>query len=333
MNKQRTRLIVGTLVSLGLLVWLLWQTDWDEVLQRLREADPLLLLAALLMIILGVVLRAWRWGIMLEPMDEERSFSTLFDAVNVGYLANNLLPARLGDLLRAYLVGEWTRAPFSFALSTTVVERVLDTLVVVVMLFGVLPFLPVPPLAARTGMLVGAAFFVGGILLGVAAWQRAWSERLLRAMLRPLPLDADVWSARLVALLDGFALVQQPGRFARVLVSTALIWIVSIASYWFTFRAFALVGLGPLSAAFTICLAALGMAAPSGPAAAGTFDAAAAGALLILGVPAGLAGGVALVLHAINFIGVTLLGVWSMARRGLSLGSLTTRAEAESAGG
>lgn len=325
MKGNRTRLIVGTLVSLVLLGWVIATTDWAEVGRRLQEADPLLLFAAFVAVAAGIALRAWRWGIMLEPEDKP-GLGTLFDLLNVGYLANNLLPARLGDILRAYLAAQWTRVSLSFALSTTVVERVLDTLVVVIMLFGVLPFLPVPPAAARTGMLFGAGFFLAGILLVVAAWQREASERLIRALLRPLPLDEEVWGARLVALLDGFALVRQPARFARVLLSTVIIWSVAISSYWLTFRAFALT-LGPLDGAFTISLAALGMAAPSGPGAAGTYDAAASGALQILGVPAGLAGGVAVILHLINFITITLLGLWSMARRGLSLGSLTTQAE------
>lgn len=326
MAQQRTRLLIGSLVSLVLLGWVIWRTDWQEVGQRLSDANPVLLFAAFLGVMAGVSFRAWRYGIMLEPEDAERPFLTLLDVVSLGYFANNILPARLGDVLRAYLAGEWTRASFSFSLSTTVVERVLDLLVVVLMLFGTLPFLPVPPIAARAGVLMGIAIFVGGLALVAAAWQRDASERLIRAVLRPLPLDEHLWGERLVALLDGFAVVRQPARFARVLVSTVAVWAVAVASYWFTFRAFDL-DLGPLAAAFTISLAALGMAAPSGPASAGTFDAAAAGALTILGLEVGLAGGVAVVLHIINFLAVTVMGLWSLARRGLSLGTLAQRAE------
>ncbi|MGH2542634.1 MAG: lysylphosphatidylglycerol synthase transmembrane domain-containing protein [Ardenticatenaceae bacterium] len=327
MKNPRTRLIVGTIVSLVLLAWVLWRTDWAEVAERLREADLLMLLAAFVLIAFSVALRAWRWGMMLEPEDAQRPYGTLFDIVNLGYFANNLLPARLGDLLRAYLAGQWTGASFSFALSTTVVERVLDTLIVVLMIFGLLPFLPVPPLAARSGALIGIVFLLGTLLLVVAAWQRASSERLIRLLLRPLPLDAELWSARLVRLLDGFALVRQPARFARVLFASVFVWGTAISSYWFTFHAFELAGLGFSSAAFTVSLAALGMAAPSGPASAGTFDAAAAGALVVLGVSSGLAGGIAVILHAINFLAVTALGLITMGRRGVSLSGLTRRAQ------
>lgn len=326
MKEHRTRLVIGSLVSLILLGWVIWSTDWGQVVERLQEADWLMLLAAFVSVMVNITLRAWRWGIMLEPEDGERSFATLFDIVNLGYLANNVLPARLGDLIRVYLAGEWTKVSFSFALSTTVVERVLDTLFVVIMLFGVLPFLPVPPEAAQGGLLLGGLFFLGAVVLVIAAWQREMSERIIHTLLRPLPLDEEVWGERLVALLDGFSLVREPVRFARVLWSSVILWLFAIASYWFTFRAFNL-DLDFFSGAFTISLAALGMALPSGPAAAGTFDAAVKGALVILSIPAALAGGIAVVIHAINFVAITLLGLYSLAKRGLSLGSLASQAE------
>jgi uncharacterized protein (TIRG00374 family) len=176
------------------------------------------------------------------------------------------------------------------------------------------------------GTLLGIAFFGAGVVLVVMAWYKEQSEKLIRAVLRPLPINETVWSARIVALLEGFSIVRQPMRFARVLFSTVLIWTVAIASYWFVFRAFNL-DLGYLAGAFVISLAALGMAVPSGPASTGTYDAAASGALQILGVAQGLAGGVAVVLHAINFIVITVFGLWSLGKRGLTLNKLTMQAE------
>lgn len=321
MKKNNGRLILGFLISLVLFVLILFNTDWIQIWERLQDANPMLLLAALCAVILNIVLRAWRWGIMLEPEDSELAFSTLFDIVNLGYLANNILPARLGDLIRVYLAGEWTKASFTFALSTTVVERVLDLLFVFMMLFGLLPFMPVSPTIAQSGIVLGLLTFVGTIVLVIAAWQRALSAQIIHACLRPLPIDEQAWGDKLVSLLDGFALVQQPLRFLRVLWSTILIWIAAIAAYWFTFEAFHL-QLSFMDASFTIGLAAIGMAVPSGPAAAGTFDGAVAFALILLTVPTELAGGIAIVLHAVNFIGITLLGIWSLTRRGLTLNSL-----------
>lgn len=317
--------MIGFLFSLVLLMWVIINTDWHEIWLRLQDANFVLLGAALCAVMVNIILRAWRWGMMLEPEDAERPFSTLFDIVNLGYLANNILPARLGDLIRVYLAGEWTKVSFTFALSTTVVERVLDLLFVLMMLFCLLPFLPVSPTIAQGGVTLGILTFLGSLVLVIAAWQRALSTRVIRACLRPLPIDEEAWGDKLVALLDGFALVQQPKRFLRVLWSSLLLWIAAIAAYWLTFEAFNL-HLSFMDASFTIGLAALGMAAPSGPAAAGTFEVGVIFALVVLTVPTELAGGIAIVLHAVNFIGITILGLWSLTRRGLSLNSLATQA-------
>ena len=327
MKKNNIRLIIGFLISLILFVWVIVNTDWHKIWLRLQDANWWLLVAALFAVMLNVIFRAWRWGIMLEPEDAERPFSALFDIVNLGYLANNILPARLGDLIRVYLAGEWTKVSFTFALSTTVVERVLDTLLVFMMLFGLLPFLPVSPAIAQGGVMLGVLTFIGSIVLVIAAWQRALSERLIRTCLRPLPIDEEAWGDRLVGLLDGFALVQEPLRFLRVLWSSVLVWGAAIMAYWLTFEAFNL-ELSFLDASFTICLAALGMAAPSGPAAAGTFEGAVIIALAVFTIPSELAGGIAIILHAVNFIGITILGFYSLFRRGLTLNSLARQAEA-----
>lgn len=325
-SSRRGQLIIGSLVSLVLLGWVLWQTDWGEVARALRDANYALLALSFLMVAIGVPLRALRWRTMLTSTGDAAPFGEALDAVAIGYLANNILPARLGDVLRAYLVTQWTPIRFPFALSTTVVERVLDTLVVVGLLFGMLPFLPVPPAAARTGTVMGVLILLAGVGLVIAAWQRDLSARLIGAVLRPLPINSEVWTERLTSLLDGFAIVRKPIVFAQVLAWSAIIWAVAIAGYWFAFRAFDL-PLGPTAGAFTISLGALGMALPSGPASAGTYDSAAAGALVILGVSEKLAGGLAVVLHTLNFLAITAVGLWSMARRGLSFASLSQQSD------
>ncbi|MCB0077294.1 MAG: flippase-like domain-containing protein [Anaerolineales bacterium] len=322
MASKRRQLVIGTLISLVLLGWVLMQTDWALVWARLREANYLLLAAGGAAIGVSIGMRAWRWTIMLEPEAPARPIATLFDAVNIGYLANNLLPARLGDLLRAYLAKEWTTASAPFALSTTVVERLLDTLLIILMLLALLPILPVPDWAVRGGLLLGAVVTGVALLLTVAAANRTRIEPLLLRLMRPLPLDHARWSDRLLSLLDGFALARQPHRLLRVLAVSIGVWGFAVVAYWLIFRAFGLDPLGLTSAIFVLALGALSMGAPSAPSAAGTFDAAATWALTLLGVAENLAGGVALVIHIVNFIVVTLLGLWSLLRRGLSLSDL-----------
>lgn len=324
--ETRGRILLGTAVSLVLLVLVFRNTDWGEMIAALRRADYGLLGMAVVVTFLGVVLRAFRWRALFWP---ENSLSTraLFDAVNVGYLANNLLPARAGDVLRAYFAGEWAGTSVTHALSTTVVERVVDILLIVAMLFTLLPFLSLPPALVDAGLLVGGAFVVASAAMVIMSMQRERGRKLLAAILRIVPrLDAEAWSERLISLLDGFAILRAPRPLAQVLGWSVLVWIEGIAVYLLTFRAFGLGNLSPAVAVLTICAAALGMALPSAPSAAGVFHGAAFAVLVAFRVPDDLARTVAVALHAVNFLTLTVMGFWSLARRGLSYSDLTRRA-------
>lgn len=322
------RILLGSAVSLILLVVIFRNTDWGEMLAALRAANYWLLGLAVFVTFLGVVGRAFRWRALFWP-ENGLSAGALFDAVNVGYLANNLLPARAGDVLRAYFAGEWAGASVTHALSTTVVERVVDILLIVALLFALLPFLPLPPALVEAGLVVGGAFVAVSVVMVGLSLQRERGRRFLAALLRLVPkLDADTWSERLISLLDGFAILRAPGPLARVLAWSVIVWIEGILVYLLTFRAFGLGALSPAVAVLTICAAALGMALPSAPSAAGVFHGAAFAVLVAFSVPDDLARTVAVALHAVNFLTLTLMGFWSLARRGLSYGDLTRQAAA-----
>ncbi|HYN88483.1 MAG TPA: lysylphosphatidylglycerol synthase transmembrane domain-containing protein [Ardenticatenaceae bacterium] len=322
----RARLFLGTAISLILLVVVFRNTNWSEMLAALRGANYTLLALATLVTIGGVILRAFRWRALFWP-ETRLSLGALFDAVNVGYLANNLLPARAGDVLRAYLAGEWARVGVAHALSTTVVERVIDVLFVVAMLFSLLPFLPLPRPLVEAALLVGAAFILASAVLVGLSLQRERGRRILARILGLVPrLDADLWSERLIALLDGFAILRAPGPLARVLAWSAIVWLEGIAVHVLTIRAFGLTSLPLATGVLTLCAAALGMAVPSAPSAAGTFHAAAYAVLLAFQVSDDRARAVAVALHAFNFVPLTILGFWSLARRGLSYRQLAGRA-------
>ncbi|MCZ7571981.1 MAG: flippase-like domain-containing protein [Ardenticatenaceae bacterium] len=322
------RILLGTAISLILLVLIFRNTNWGEMWAALRAANYWLLGLAVFVTFLGVVVRAFRWRALFWP-ESSLSMKALFDAVNVGYLANNLLPARAGDVLRAYFAGEWADTSVTHALSTTVVERVVDTLLIVAMLFVLLPFLPLPRTLVDAGLGVGGVLVVASVVMMALSLQRERGRRILAALLRLVPrLDATVWSERLIALLDGFAILRAPGALARVLGWSILVWVEGILIYLLTFRAFGLGALSPAVAVLTICAAALGMALPSAPSAAGVFHGATFAVLVAFSVPDDLARTVAVALHGINFLTLTVMGFWSLARRGLSYGELTKRAVA-----
>lgn len=326
---SKIRLLLGIAVS-ALLLWVVFRgTDWATIATAISQANYMLLAAACGVTMLGVVLRVFRWRALFWPNNRSLSTNALFDALNLGYLANNILPARAGDVLRAYFIGEWDRVTVAQALATTAVERVLDLLIVVVMLFALLPFLPLSPELRQAGALFGSAAILAAVAMIVLSFQRALSHRLLRAVLSRVPrLDGALWADRIIEILDGFAILRAPGPFLRVLGWSAVVWIEAILVYILTFRAFGLNTLGPVEATLTIVGAAFGMALPSAPSAVGTFHAGATAALLAVGVAPPMAKTLAVTLHAINFVPLTILGFWSLARRGLRYTDLTHRSAA-----
>lgn len=317
------RFLVGVLVSSILLALVFWNTDWERIVAAFREANRLFLALAALITIAGLWLRARLWQVLFWPDHVEHE--TLLDAVNIGYLANNVLPARAGDVLRSYLVAEWDSPSMPHALSTTLFERIWDSLLILALFFALLPFQPIPHSGVRVGILVGIGFAGVLTVLALFIWQRERCRHWLTRILGFVPrVDGAAWADKFMELLDSFAIVRQPRVMLRVIAWSIPIWGGAIIAYWLVILAFG-IDVSPAVGALAITAAAFGLAAPSAPAGVGTFEGAVIGVLLLVGIEADLARSVALALHAVNFITLSGAGVWSLVRRGLGYRDLVRR--------
>ena len=320
------RYTLGFVISGLLLVLVFWNTDWREVWAAFQQANRGLLGLSVVVTALGLWLRARRWSVLFWPARDLDS-SALLDGVNIGYLANNLLPARAGDVVRSYLISEWERVSLPHALSTTVFERLLDSVLVLLLFFGLFPFLPISPGAARLGVAAGLVLAVVLLGLGLVARRQAQAEALLERGLALVPrLDNRRWAARLTELLTAFSIVRTPRVLVAVLAWSVLVWGDAILVYWLVLRAFSL-DVSLAVAVLAIVAAALGLAAPSAPAGVGTYEGAVLGALLLAGVEGNVARSVVIALHTVNFVTLNLAGIWSLARRGMGYRELARRAE------
>jgi uncharacterized protein (TIRG00374 family) len=140
-TRRLAKIALGVLVSAALLAYLFWSVEPREVAARLRTTNWALLGVSVLLNLLSLWMRAWRWYYLFPPGSHR---SRLFNAVMIGYMANNLLPLRAGEIARVYVASRhgprfWT------AVATLVVERVLDGLAVGLMLGGLFLLLPMPP--------------------------------------------------------------------------------------------------------------------------------------------------------------------------------------------
>jgi len=283
-------------------------------------------------------LRAIRWRLILRGTSgSPLPLGPLWHATAIGFMANNLLPVRAGELARAYAARQALPVRFTTALASIAVERVFDGLLLVG-LFTVALVVPSFPRDAMIGGVrlaglatAGAAVFAGILVLALLVVHRpaAWIALLGRVAHAVLPARlADRVTHLAEGLVAGLDVLKRPGRFLGVVAWSLLLWLVNAASFAACFRAF---GLGvPAEGAFLLQgVIGFGVALPSSPGFVGVFEAATRGTLAIYGVDATRAVSYAVAYHIGTFFPITLLGLASLSRMRLHLAELRSAAAAE----
>jgi uncharacterized protein (TIRG00374 family) len=335
--RPRIRTVLIVAITLALLAFFFRDVNFAEVWAETRRANPWLLLAAVLITGVTYALRAWRWQSLLAPIGPTR-FGTAFRATVIGFAMSFLLPARAGEVIRPYLLARKEGLRPAAAFATIILERLLD-LATVLLLFGFFVFtVPAGVLTGDAAQLthvkfwggVAAAAAVGCLVLLFAL--AGHPERLGRAagrVERVLPARP----ARLVAhfvetFAQGLAVMRQPTRLAVALLQSFPLWLSLAAGIWLTSQAFSITF--PYSGSFLVMtLLLVGVAVPT-PGQVGGFHVAYQVAVqTFFGAPDDRAIGGAIVLHAVSFIPVTLLGVAFMAREGLTFQSARKLASSE----
>ena len=328
---------VGIGVTAFLLWWILRDVPFGEVWTQIRQAHVGLLLAAIAVATAGFLIRALRWKVLLQPVRADTTLGNRFAAVNIGFMANNLLPARVGEFARAYALSRVEPISMSAALGSLVVERVLDALVLIGILLAAI-FSPSFPASVRLseGPLGAALSAIVALLLGlvlVLTLLLAMPRKVVRVAERlaiALPGDfARPVVSALEAFLDSFKVFRNPKLlFLGVLWSVGF-WLWHGLSFWLGMLAFD-IHAGPVAAYFTEAVVGFGVAIPAAPGFFGTFHASVSWALSVFEVPAASSLAFAFGYHLGGFIPVTLIGLYYAGRIGLSLkdvGASETRVE------
>ena len=321
---KRWQFWVGLVISAGFLYYALHGLGINEIWEPLRSATYWWILPGVAVYFIGVWVRAWRWHYLLRPV---KSVSTrkMFPIVTIGYMGNNIYPARAGEILRAVVLKRKQAVPISASLATIIVERVFDGVVMLGFVFLNLP---------RLATLTGSSGFIGNIqnlaLWGSIAFLGALAVFMLAAM---FPAPAEKVITRLIQIilperfrdkaqevllkfLGGLESLRSPREAVMVLLTSVVIWLLETGKYWFVMHAFnfevsffALMLMnGIVNLATTI---------PSAPGYVGTFDAPGIAVLTAFGVEQGVAAGYTLVLHAALWFPITLLGGYYMLKEGI----------------
>jgi hypothetical protein len=300
-------------------------TDFAKILEAIQRANYFWLLIGFSVMMLSHVVRAWRWRYLLDPVKPGIPLRNLFSGVMIGYFVNNILP-RAGELARPYAIRRTESVPASAALGTVVVERILDTLMFLSLVFAIpvvydgplLESFPWLPRAGTVLMLVMVPMMALPLVLMV---RRDWTDRIVHIIAQRLPRRFGgrlKWFTH--SFLDGFLFLTKPASAIVTLSTTAVIWGLYMLSMYFSFFGFGLQETLGFDAAFvTLAISSIGIAIPT-PGGTGTYHAFVSQTLTqLFAVNSAVALSYATATHAIMFIGVSVIGLYFLMKDQMSL--------------
>lgn len=314
--------IVGLLLTLLFLALALRNVDPAALAAELRQMEYWWLLPSALCTLGGYALRTVRWQALLSGA-ARAPLRTLFPILIMGFAINNLLPGRLGELWRAYLLGSRRNVRKTSALASIFVERIFDGLALIALLSLVSTFVRLPGWGREVQTLSSLVFLGATAGLTCLVLRPGLIRAIVAAAARPLPARLR---ARVLPTLDGFidgaAILRQPSVLAWAALCSLGVWGLEGASYYLLSRGLEL-GLPPgtelPAMGLTLVMINLGIMVPSGPGYVGTQEFFGTRALGVFGVSVELALALVLVSHAIQYLLVTGLGLFFFARQHLSV--------------
>ncbi|MDQ6905617.1 MAG: flippase-like domain-containing protein [Chloroflexota bacterium] len=310
---------IGIAISVVFLYLALRGQDFGALWRAMREASYVWLIPAIGCYFVGVVIRTYRWHILLRST-ANIPMRRLWPVIVIGYMANNILPLRAGELVRTYVLSEREKVSRSATLATIVVERVFDGLTMLAFIVFAALFIDINA-RVRQLVIVAALLFLGGLaVFFFLAFAGAWRVRILRPIFARLPHAITVRiEALIIEFVAGLGSLRRAGDSGLVAVSSVAAWGMEATMYALVARGFGL-ALNPAGAMLTTGVANLFTLVPSSPGYIGPFE---AGTLLviqqILKLPVETTGAFALVLHAALYFPITVWGMYYWFSQHLSL--------------
>ncbi len=305
--------------------------EWNAVGQALAHAHYGYILLGISLLLISLFSRAARWRIFLKPIHAPIHYWPVYSAMCIGYMLNNVLPLRMGELFRPYFLSKSENISKSSILATVVVERVLDMLAMLILLGVTIFFFPFPPEIRKALFTVGGGvILLIGLLVGLLV-DNERTTRILRGFLKPLP---EKISSKILEALNSFSsgleILRSSHHYLAISLHTVFLQVCYVGSVYLTLVAFNLVrpeypmiAASPLLASVVLLLFnTFGVAVPSAPGAVGTYHYFVYQGILLLATGSSLDGEsikniawiVAVTLHLAQYIPLTLLGLvcfWS----------------------
>ena len=248
--KKARQLLIGVAIAVGALYYTLRNVSMDELVASFKEIDLIYILPAIGLTLLSYVTRVYRWQVLLRPF-KEIPIRDIYAPLMIGFMGN-ILPARAGEFLRAYLMGKKHGITFAGAFSTIIVERLFDLIILLMLFVWVFvvkvdmfdPQLTFSGMSVQT-MVAGFGKFCAIVVIGLLcfmfllAYREKWVNSCIGWLAKPLP---DKWREKIIFMVGEFALgckvVRDPGALAKIIFFSALTWVVLISVYYPLYFAF-----------------------------------------------------------------------------------------------
>ncbi|MCM2284755.1 MAG: flippase-like domain-containing protein [Desulfobacula sp.] len=300
-------------VGIGVSFLLLWITlrnyNLDEIGHALLTADIRYLLAGACLILPSFIMRAIRWRFLFSSAMKP-SIKSLFLSMMIGYLGNNLLPARGGELIRVYILGKTNGISKSLVFATVLVEKVTDLLILLLLLAAVIWIFPFPAWLVSGGAVIGVFAITALSFLIAIAFSGTRLITFIKTSMSPVMASYTVVKKVeniLIGLIDGIKILRRQKNMLAYFLFSGIVWIIEISIVWLIAKSFNL----PLSfheALFVMLVIGIGSLVPSAPGNVGTFEFFTTNAMGLLNILGGSVLAFSLVLHALTFIGALLIG-------------------------
>lgn len=327
-GKSRRRsfhLLLGFLLSSAFLYLALRGINPALTWQQLKSVNSALLAIAILIGSSSNLIRAVRWKLMLG-YSTPISFRPIFSSMMIGYLANNVLPARMGELVRVYLLERSAGISKSMSAATIVLERIVDALVLLTIAGVISAFLPLTDLLRQSGVIAAVTFATAGIVLLLLAFKGETAARQAARIAGAISENLSSRAQQIVGRFsEGLGVLRSIRQALLVLLLTLTIWSVEAIAVVLVMRSLSL-NLGWLAALFLLVVLSLSFILPAAPGGVGTYEFFVVAAMVPFGLDNSRAVGLALVLHAGMYFTSGVLGLACLWSESLSLRELKIRA-------
>lgn len=320
---MKKRTIIGLLVSALLLYLAFRKVDAGQLAESLSRAEYIWLVPAFFLMLISVVFRAMRWKYLLRPITDAR-FVHLFSASAIGLMANNLLPARLGEIARAWVIGEKEGISKTSSFASIVVERVFDGFTVIFFLIIVLLFgrLDIPASMRNVAYAAVAFYILALVFLAMLRFNRKRAFAIVDVLTARLPAGASAKVTKLLgSFVEGLTVLKRPRDITAAALLSFLVWLPNIIVMHLVIRSFGL-DIQILTLITVFIVVTFGIMIPSAPGFVGTIQYCFVIGLGLFGVAESEALSISIVYHAGTFIPMTAAGLFCLTREGMSFSSL-----------